>query len=532
MSSQFFSDVHIVGTLSNTFFTSQEFILHALSFPCQELEQGGEFTGKLQTQVFLHKNVIIKCKLELNFSYEAALAWTEATLAKETLWRIHHPQKTWFIVKYDNFFIPGNATPYMLPLHIALGVMQAEDSRRIYSRKIITDIFQQLFEQYFRFVQATQKRQDEGLSNFGIDHQHKLFYLDDDIYLWDNFTTFSQMLGVYLRSLPHLDRIMVQIIASCLTTSINRFSKQPKNHLKVLANLLGDIYIGMDLEPHLNWLITELESSSSNTKNTASQSYFSYSKEEPSSTLLAVMADIHSNLYALEAVLDDMKHQAVEKAIVLGDIVGYGPQPQECIQRLQSQDFTVIQGNHDNTVASGQHNQYFSENAQLSAQWTHQILSESDKRWLATLPPIIKMGRNWFVHGAPMDPSYFNAYVYHMTYEKNINFMREHNILRCFYGHTHLPGVYARTQDGIDELHQKEDIDLNAFIASLICPGSVGQPRNGQSCAQYLIWHQATDSVIYRSVEYDIEATLKAMDKQGFPTTLKAFQRKLLLGNV
>ena len=124
------------------------------------------------------------------------------------------------------------------------------------------------------------------------------------------------------------------------------------------------------------------------------------------------------------------------------------------------------------------------------------------------------------MHGAPMDPSYFYAYVYEMTYSKNLDVMATRGIDLCFHGHTHVQGVYYRKKGDIDGHNTEQDQLLNSHLQSLICPGAVGQPRNNKVGAQLAIYDQRKNHVRFLTIDYSMEKTLQDMKKNDFPGTL------------
>jgi diadenosine tetraphosphatase ApaH/serine/threonine PP2A family protein phosphatase len=124
------------------------------------------------------------------------------------------------------------------------------------------------------------------------------------------------------------------------------------------------------------------------------------------------------------------------------------------------------------------------------------------------------------VHGSPIDPLFFYAYVYEMTYERNLNRLQERNISLCFHGHTHLPGMYGRVIGKPDQFYLEEVIDLTQFSYSLVCPGSVGQPRNRQLGAQFVIYDRDENKIHFKCLDYPIDKTIHDMESYHFPHAL------------
>jgi diadenosine tetraphosphatase ApaH/serine/threonine PP2A family protein phosphatase len=146
-------------------------------------------------------------------------------------------------------------------------------------------------------------------------------------------------------------------------------------------------------------------------------------------------------------------------------------------------------------------------------------VTAEQKQWLMQLPSVWRDEQWLALHGAPQDPTFFNAYVYEMTYIDNLNVLQRKQIQLCFHGHTHQPGVYGR-KGVIDDHYQDEVISLDAFQQALICPGSVGQPRNRKIGAQFAVYDQKEHKIHYHNLPYPLEELLNMMEKHGFPETL------------
>jgi predicted phosphodiesterase len=235
---------------------------------------------------------------------------------------------------------------------------------------------------------------------------------------------------------------------------------------------------------------------------------------------IAVISDVHANLPALNTVLDDIQALGINRILCLGDIVGYGPHPSECIQRLQQEDVIVIRGNHDYMVGSGKDFSHGSQSSLYVAKWTVGVVSEKEREWLKTLPLQFRNKDMMLVHGAPRDPTFFNAYVYERTAEPNLQWMNEHMLPICFHGHSHLQGMYILQAGKVSLQKELKTYALGLHTASLICPGAVGQPRNGTPGAEYAIYYPEQKEVMFKRLEYDIAQVVADMKKFGFPEQL------------
>ncbi|MBL1260611.1 MAG: metallophosphoesterase [Thiotrichaceae bacterium] len=234
--------------------------------------------------------------------------------------------------------------------------------------------------------------------------------------------------------------------------------------------------------------------------------------------LMAVITDIHSNESALVAVLAELDNLGVKNGIVLGDIVGYGPHPDACIQLLIESGFSVIKGNHDNAVATGNSSRGLFHLARWLVDWSRERLSQQHKEWLEQLPPYIRQD-NWLaLHGAPVDKTFFNAYVYKMTYEDNLNNLEKRNIPICFHGHSHLSTVYYREGSG-DKLSNESSLTLN-HQASLVCSGSVGKTRSQVPQAEFSVFNRKTLDIKFYKIFYKMAKTLDDMERFNFPEKL------------
>lgn len=229
--------------------------------------------------------------------------------------------------------------------------------------------------------------------------------------------------------------------------------------------------------------------------------------------MFAIVSDIHSNLAALQAVLADIDSRGIKEIFCLGDIVGYGPEPNACLDLVIERQIVSIIGNHDQGVFYEPTN--FNVGAERASYWTReQLESEPDRdkrnqRWsfLGRLSLRLQMGNVMMVHGSPRRPIteyVFPDDIYSNTAKINAVFERiEHT---CFVGHTHVPGVFLDDPDfySIDELGGA--YPLNDNEKALINVGSVGQPRDQDTRSCYVA---VSDSdVEFVRVEYDLEETV------------------------
>ena len=235
---------------------------------------------------------------------------------------------------------------------------------------------------------------------------------------------------------------------------------------------------------------------------------------------ILLLSDIHSNLVALETVLAAAPaHDAVW---CLGDIVGYGPAPNECIERLRGLSVRSLAGNHDWAVLDKLDIADFNHNAQQAVLWTQDVLKPENRDWLAELPERQDLPDDnlTLVHGSPRYP----IWEYIMTAGIAAENMSYFDTPVCLYGHTHVPMLYSTEEQGgrvrQEYLYPGDPLAPAPLGKSLINPGSVGQPRDRDPRASFaLLDLDARTFTLYR-VEYDIAATQAAMARAGLPRPL------------
>jgi predicted phosphodiesterase len=229
----------------------------------------------------------------------------------------------------------------------------------------------------------------------------------------------------------------------------------------------------------------------------------------------AIISDIHGNLEALRAVLDDIDHLGIGDIVCLGDIVGYGPQPRECLDILQVLCKITVLGNHEEAVLSGTPLS-FTPRAKRALEWTRKILQEDQaespetrdarKKLMQSFQVQCRLDGLQYVHGSPRDPTREYVMPRDVGDKKKMEDIFGKLEDYCFCGHTHTPGVFTR--QGFT--HPSDMFDLYMIGSDekvLINVGSVGQPRDGDPRACFITFDG--DTVVWRRVEYNIEVTCK-----------------------
>jgi diadenosine tetraphosphatase ApaH/serine/threonine PP2A family protein phosphatase len=239
-----------------------------------------------------------------------------------------------------------------------------------------------------------------------------------------------------------------------------------------------------------------------------------------------LLADIHSNVRALDAVLvDAARRGAIEALWVLGDVVGYGAEPNECIQRLHDYDFICVAGNHDLGAIGCADLSLFNADAAAACRWTASRLTDASAEFLASLSWGTEVAPFLLVHGSPRDPVW--EYIVSAPGARaTAQFCPQQH---CLVGHTHVPALLPMDACAVSQVVGTVAEGCTALREGrfLINPGSVGQPRDGDPRAAFaeVDLHELT--VRFRRVSYDVEAAAVSVMEAGLPRALAA---RLLVG--
>jgi predicted phosphodiesterase len=231
--------------------------------------------------------------------------------------------------------------------------------------------------------------------------------------------------------------------------------------------------------------------------------------------MYAVISDIHGNLEALEAVLRDVPGE-VEAIYCLGDVIGYGANPEECCNVVRSLGMPTISGNHDLAVTDLSTDlDWFNPTAAAAVLWTREHLGEENAEFLRTRPRMMRTDEALFVHGSVRDPDEY--IINRVSAQENLAILKSEypDIAICFFGHTHVKAVAPSTNGAMSGGHA---LDLRSGGPYLVNPGSVGQPRDGDAFASYVLADD--ESVLYRFVEYDIQKAQAKIRAAGLPDML------------
>lgn len=230
---------------------------------------------------------------------------------------------------------------------------------------------------------------------------------------------------------------------------------------------------------------------------------------------IAVLSDIHANLPALDAVLTALG--SVDAVWHLGDVVGYGPAPDAVVARLAEVGAVGVRGNHDAAAVGGREIEWFNPEARAAMEWTRQAISPPTRAWLEALPERLVDGEFTLVHGSPRDPMW--EYITSVPVARaNLAALTTRYGL---HGHTHVPIAY-REDDGRTEPITPGNGSVLGLDArrTLINPGSVGQPRDGDPTASWLVIDGDRERCTWHRVAYDIAAVQASMVEAGLPSRL------------
>jgi diadenosine tetraphosphatase ApaH/serine/threonine PP2A family protein phosphatase len=233
----------------------------------------------------------------------------------------------------------------------------------------------------------------------------------------------------------------------------------------------------------------------------------------------AVVSDIHSNLHALEAVLADIRAEAPDEIVCLGDVVGYGPHPNECVDAIREHAALSLCGNHDLAVLGAIDIAEFSGDAGIAARWTRSVLREPQAEWLRGLEPTSERDGAQLFHGSPRDP----VWDYVLSADTARTSILATTAPLVLVGHSHV--ALALAWDGEEIAGGLAAAGTEIELGDrrwLLNPGSVGQPRDGDPHAAWLLIDETAGRASFRRVAYPIEQTQVAMRTRGLPETLAA----------
>lgn len=239
--------------------------------------------------------------------------------------------------------------------------------------------------------------------------------------------------------------------------------------------------------------------------------------------IIAILSDIHGNLEAFQAVIKDLEKYQPDAVICLGDLIGYGPNPEEVITLFRHQGYVTVLGNHEAALQNHNLLNLLNFQAKENAIATANMLSAKSIGYCSTLPKNLDYGGALFVHGFP--PSSVMKYVTMATDERFVSFFTKSKHQIHFVGHSHELLIVSWNNDKlIKERLENTIYTLDNESKYIVNAGSVGQPRDGNYCAKYILWDSTANSLMVNYVDYDVQKTVKKIRECGFP---EAYGRRL-----
>jgi predicted phosphodiesterase len=232
-----------------------------------------------------------------------------------------------------------------------------------------------------------------------------------------------------------------------------------------------------------------------------------------------ILGDIHGNLSALTAVLERMDESGVDTVISVGDVVGYGAAPRECIALLRERRAVVVKGNHDAACVNELDDRTFNPYARAAVAWTRGVLDAGDKRWLKDLPLVATLEHCQVAHGTLHRPELFDYILSLSDADPSLDEMARPV---CFVGHSHIPLTVMRFADDPRRTAYtcETEIDLSETVRALINVGSVGQPRDENPATAYALFDAREKRASILRVPYDIDTEVARIAAAGLPSVL------------
>lgn len=233
---------------------------------------------------------------------------------------------------------------------------------------------------------------------------------------------------------------------------------------------------------------------------------------------IAIFSDIHANFHAFEAVLAAIEKENADLLICCGDIVGYGGKPNECVDEIRRRNIPVIAGNHDHAALMLTDISNFNDIAKAAVIWTRDVLTEENVQFLRQMPLTISDSANnvFYVHASPRDPGQWNYILTMGEARTNFNYFTQQI---CFIGHSHQPFI-IENDNGMLVCPTKPEVTIMAGRRYLVNVGSVGQPRDHNWRACYVIWDTESNKLEIKRTDYDLPAAQQAIQQAGLPREL------------
>jgi len=230
----------------------------------------------------------------------------------------------------------------------------------------------------------------------------------------------------------------------------------------------------------------------------------------------ALLSDVHANLEALEAVLKAIDERGASRILCLGDVVGYGASPNECLNQIRERCQVVLLGNHDSAASGGPEAARFNPNAKSAAVWTAKVLTHKNRDYLRGLSLSRHLEPYFYVHASPAAPRDWEYIFDQFDAEPQFQFFTEH---ACFIGHTHQPAIFERSSSGCVSLPPTR-LQFDPVHRYIVNVGSVGQPRDRDPRACFVLLEEPAGSIEFVRVPYDIESAQEKIRAANLPPAL------------
>ncbi|PHR25202.1 MAG: metallophosphoesterase [Desulfotalea sp.] len=232
--------------------------------------------------------------------------------------------------------------------------------------------------------------------------------------------------------------------------------------------------------------------------------------------IFAILADVHGNFEALEAVSEDVRQFAVDRVVCLGDNVGYGPEPDEVVTFIRRHGYDSVLGNHEFALCDPRARRWLNFQAAENNQITKGLLSKENLEFSCKLPLTLEFEGGYFVHAFPRESVF--RYLSKQNDARIVQLFRAYSSSVFFVGHTHaLQLVFEEDAAIVRRELKKETLVLEPHKKYIVNCGSVGQPRDGDRSAKYVLWDTVAASIEVRFVAYDAQKTMEKIRKCGFP---------------
>lgn len=455
-----------------------------------------EGSGKTTTRLLCAQGWVFKTDRVFALEHQDLLRQRHRQLGQDAqVLGIYHPRKHWFLLREGEFWLPITACPQMTTLRAS-----SDLPTRLRG-------WLEMYRLGARLLRDQEIELDLNPANFSQEHVNsQLWYLDDEFY------TQQKGLGAIGMSLAHrmaeaeLPTDFWQTLGIALRLMLLDLKLSDYGSLRSLQDSLEEYPLRGNATQARQYLLRGLLEKKTVALSTGSM---------PHRT--CIIADVHANLPALEAVLQAAQEIGVNDYLCLGDIVGYGPHPEACVARIAELPLmAAIKGNHDQAVVSGNEETGIRSMAQESFRWTLDKLSAESKKWLSELPTSWRDKQVMAIHGSLLDPQHMYGYIYEMTYEDNLSKAQAMELAVVFFGHSHFPLVYRMYKHQHEQRLPSQSVRLfEPESHVLINPGSVGQPRDRDPRAAFAIWEHASKQVHFFRQVYPIEQTMADLHKAG-----------------